>query len=201
MSGLSIGEVAPEFRLPSGQGPEIGPGDYKGRSNLIVWFTKGMGCPFCRAQMSHLARGYPEYRSLNTEILEITPTEPRRARFYADRYKLPFPYLSDPDHTVWNSWGLEIREHPVEWYFKARDYAVTNWTLPPPNQFSEAEPTLNEFAGIITDSDVGFFILDKAGVVRYSLGEAYATAGGVRQIPTHDEIVRELKRCEEASRA
>ena len=32
--------------------------DYRGRSHLVVWFTKGMACPFCRTQMSQLARGY-----------------------------------------------------------------------------------------------------------------------------------------------
>jgi len=28
------------FRLQSGQGPEIRPPDFRGRSNLVVWFTK-----------------------------------------------------------------------------------------------------------------------------------------------------------------
>ncbi len=48
MTTATLGERAPALRLPSGQGREIGLDDYRGRNNAIVWFTKGMACPFCR---------------------------------------------------------------------------------------------------------------------------------------------------------
>ena len=57
MAEVEVGRQAPTFRLPAGQGGEIGPADYRGRSNLVVWFTKGMACPFCATQMSQCARG------------------------------------------------------------------------------------------------------------------------------------------------
>jgi peroxiredoxin len=42
MNVLPIGTPAPSFRLPSAQGPEIGLEDYRGRSNLVLWFSKGL---------------------------------------------------------------------------------------------------------------------------------------------------------------
>ena len=57
MAHVEVGQQAPAFRLPAGQGGEIGLADYRGRSNVVVWFTKGMACPFCRTQMSQFARG------------------------------------------------------------------------------------------------------------------------------------------------
>jgi len=76
MKGLSTGEAMPSFRLPSGQGAEVSSEDYRGRNNLIVWFTKGMACPFCRQHMSQLVRGYPEFQKRDAEILEITTSKP-----------------------------------------------------------------------------------------------------------------------------
>src|SRR5260370_1988133 len=98
MSGLTVGQRAPSFRLPSGQGPEFGPDDYRGRRNLIVWFTKGMACPFCRQHMSQLARGYPAFQTLQTEILEVTTTTPKRARVYAKSFQIAFPHLFAPHY-------------------------------------------------------------------------------------------------------
>jgi peroxiredoxin len=197
MSGLSIGEVAPSFRLPSGQGSDIGPEDYRGRSNLIVWFTKGMGCSFCRSHMSQLARGYPQFRQLETEILEVTPTYPARAKIYVNHFRIPFPYLCDPDMSVWGEWGLDVQSHPIGWYVKK--FIEVQRAPKPPSDYGEVEPSLREIRGLMKDNDMGFFILDRNGVVRYSLGGTYGTEQGVRQIPTNEEIIRELRRCEEGA--
>ncbi len=37
---LSVGEVAPAFRLPASSGGTIGLDDYKGRSNVILFFVR-----------------------------------------------------------------------------------------------------------------------------------------------------------------
>src|SRR5215475_15970195 len=79
MAGIAVGQNAPSFRLPAGHGGEVGSEDYLGRSNLIVWFAKGMGCPFCRALMSQLARGDPRRKQAGAEVPQVTPTKPERA--------------------------------------------------------------------------------------------------------------------------
>ena len=109
MQGVDVGQIAPSFRLPSGQGPVISLDDYRGRQNLVVWLTKGMSCPFCRQHMTQLVRGYPAIRALNAEILEVTSTSPERGRFYVAKFNIPFPYLCDPDYVVPRTWGLAKR--------------------------------------------------------------------------------------------
>jgi peroxiredoxin len=39
---LTIGTPAPNFRLVSAQGPEINLEDYRGRRNVILWFSQGL---------------------------------------------------------------------------------------------------------------------------------------------------------------
>lgn len=38
----SVGMPAPLFRLPTAQGADVGPDDYRGRRNLVLWFSKGL---------------------------------------------------------------------------------------------------------------------------------------------------------------
>ena len=192
MSSVQVGQVAPSFRLPSGQGPEIGPEDYRGRRNVIVWFTKGMACAFCRQHMSQLVRGYPRLQELNAELLEVTLSTPERARFYVENFKIPFPYLCDPGYNVRSSFGLEQRSHSLGWYVAAFQ---AGGKVSAPSDFGEMKPALREIPKLLVDDDMGFYILDKAGVVRYSLAGTYIDGKAARQIPSNEEIARELARC------
>ena len=193
-----IGEVPPAFRLPSGQGPDVGLADYRGKS-LVVWFTKGMACAFCRTQMSQLARGYDRIRAMNADVLQVTPTKPDRAQFYAKNYPIPFPYLCDPDYKTFVQWGLGVRSHSPLWYAKMA--IAASRLQPPTSDLGEPPVALAEKMTLFHDNDMGFFILDRAGVVRYALSGTYMSETGSRQIPSNDEIVRELERCEGASPA
>jgi len=194
MTTATIGQGAPSFRLPSGQGREIRVEDYRGRNNVIVWFTKGMACAFCRQQMSQLARGYPQFQAQGAEVLEVSLTAPDRARVYVEKFKIPFPYLCDPDYQARRAWGLGIRSHSAGWYAKALYSGLT--TPKPESDFGEVSTTLSELPRLVADEDMGFFIVDRGGIVRYALTGSYVGAEGVRQIPGNDEIVRELERCE-----
>jgi peroxiredoxin len=190
-----VGERAPSFRLPSGQGPEIGPEDYRGRSNLIIWFAKGMICPFCRQQMSQLLRGYPQFQALNAEILEVTPTAPERARLYAQKFRIPFPYLSDPELRVRRAYGVERRPRSIGAYVST---LLEGARAPQrPSEFEDPPSPLSDLPNLLADDDMGFFILDKDGVVRYAIAESYGTPTRPRAIPSNEEIVHELQRCEQ----
>jgi peroxiredoxin len=194
MVTATIGERAPLLRLPSGQGREIGIADYRGRNNVIVWFTKGMACAFCRQHMSQLARGYPQFRAQGAEILEVTPTKPDRARFYVQKFGIPFPYLCDPDRGARQAWGLGARSHSLAWYAKGFVQGVRMPT--PPSDFGEFTPRPGEFPALLADDDMGFFVVDRNGIVRYALTGSYGTAAGVRQIPGNEEILRTLEACD-----
>jgi peroxiredoxin len=193
MAGITIGQTAPPFRLPSGQGPEVALEDYRDRKNVIVWFTKGMACPFCRQQMSQLARGYEQFAARDAEIVEVTSSTLDRARVYARKFALRFPYLCDSDYSVRRAWGLGVRSHGPAYYAKMLYRGMTS---PKVESDYAGEPAkLTEMPGLMTDEDMGFFIVDKRGVIRYALGGSYVTPTGMRQIPSTDEILRELDRC------
>jgi peroxiredoxin len=196
MTDAMVGQPAPSFRLPSAQGAESGPEDFRGR-NLILFFAKGMACGFCRQNMSQLARGLPRFRELHTEILQIAPTPLDRARFYARNFTLPFLYLCDPDYAAHGAYGLGVRRQPIKARLQALYEGLTTPT--PENDWGTIRPSLREMPRLTADDDMGFFIVDREGVVRYARTGSYVVleggkSVGVRPIPGNDEIVRELER-------
>ncbi len=201
--GLRVGEAAPAFRLPAGEGGEVALEEFRGRRNLVVWFNKGMACAFCRQSISQLARAYDAIRAEDGEVLLVTPTPLGRARVYATQFPLPFPYLSDPDFAVRRAWGLGVRPRGPGWYVIG--YATYRWKIRdmPRVEIGNPTATLGEVRGLIADDDMGFFVLDKAGIVRF------ATAGrsllrdpttkkfaGVRGIPGTDTFLAALRECQ-----
>jgi peroxiredoxin len=189
MESVKIGQRPPSFRLPAGQGGEVSSDDYRGR-NAIVWFTKGMSCPFCRTQMSQLARGYSKLQAAGAEVLQVTPTKPDRARFYAQNFPIPFPYLCDPEYQVHRAWGLDVRSHGPMWYARLM-YEVSK--IPkPPAEIGNPKPSLREIPTNLHDSDMGLFVLGRDGAVRYKRVSPYANEHGLNEIPSVDEILAQL---------
>jgi hypothetical protein len=176
------------LRLRSAQGSEVTLEDYRGRTTVILWFTKGMACAFCRQHMSQLARVYPDIRKRGAEILQVTPSPLDRAQLYARRFKLPFPYLCDPAHEAWQTWGLARRSHGPLYYAKALLTGLTE--SKPPNDFGDFGPSVSEIPSLLVDDDMGFFVIDRAGVVRYALAGSYIAGAGVRSIPGPDDVMR-----------
>ncbi len=40
---LVVGDPAPDFRLPSGDGREIALSDYRGKANVVLFFVRAYG--------------------------------------------------------------------------------------------------------------------------------------------------------------
>ena len=197
MSTPAVGQPAPGFRLPSAQGPEFALEDYRGKKKVIVWFTKGMACVFCRQHMSQLSRAYDDIKKRDAEVLEIAPSTPEKGRLYAAKYKLPFPYLCDPDDQARQSWQIESRSHGPVYYVSTLVAGMT--AKPPENDFGKEPPMFGEIPKLLRDDDMGFFIVDRAGKICYAYTGSYIDTSTAkptsRPIPANDEILRELERC------
>ena len=205
MKQVAVGQPAPSFRLPSAQGGEVGLVDYAGRRNVILFFAKGMACGFCRQKMSQLARGAPRFQTLDADIVMIAPTRPERGRFYAKNFRLPFPYLCDPDYRVYEAYGMPVREHSLLW--KGR--VLTQFMRMPKAEVTDlgpAKPSLAEYPQLFNDDDLGLFVADKTGTLRYASRQPYVEfegtkALGMPPLPSTDEIVAVLEACERDPRA
>jgi peroxiredoxin len=102
-----IGSLAPDFKLRATNGQEISLSDFRGKSNVIVFFIRETTCPQCRTHVAQLGRMYDQFREAGAEIIVILGEDVDKSREYAEGIKLPFPILSDPDRAVYHLYELE----------------------------------------------------------------------------------------------
>jgi hypothetical protein len=87
--------------------------DYLGRKNLLLWFSKGLHCPFCRRNMARLSQAYAQFLALHAEVLQITHNTQEEAELYFRSYKLATPYLCDPDRQVHLRYGIPLEQQAI----------------------------------------------------------------------------------------
>ena len=161
--GTYIGRPAPEFRLAAAQGGELGPQDFRGSKRVVLWFSKGLFCPFCRRNMAQLALRYPEIHALDAEVLQVTHNTADEARGYLKHYPIKFPYLCDAERAAHDRYGVEqlgfnLGGNAASVAAVVVDLVTKGETTPPPISYFQ------RYSG--KDSAQAVFILDREGVVR-----------------------------------
>jgi len=163
MSDSLVGRAAPEFRLASAQGGEVGPQDLRGSKRAVLWFSKGLFCPFCRRNMAQLGLRYPEIQALDAEVLQVTHNTLDEARGYLKHYPMKFPYLCDAERTAHDRYdvkqlGFNFGGNAASVAAVVIDLVTKGETTPPPISYFQ------RYSG--QDSAQAVFILDREGVVR-----------------------------------
>ena len=188
---LAVDTVAPNFRLASAQGQDIALEDYRGQRNVLLWFSRGLACPFCRRYMAQLRLGYQELQARNTDILQVTCSTPEEAQLYFRQYQLSFPYLCDPERRVFPVYGIRISRTAIG---KFAANMATNMAAMVSDRLLHGEkspsplPYLKRY-GTVDMEQQAVFLIDKAGVIRY-----VHTTGSLGGLPTSAEYVRQLDR-------
>lgn len=104
-----VGELAPDFTLPSIQGDRVKLSDYKGKQPVVLAFTRifteKLFCPFCYPHIQDLKERYREFRDRGAELLMISSTDPVQSQLVVDNLNLPYPFLYDPDCITFRNYG------------------------------------------------------------------------------------------------
>ena len=170
----SVGETAPLFSLPSLNGATVDLASYRGRSNVVVWFSRGFTCPFCRVYTDGVRAGYEALRAADTEVIQVAPNLLDSARRYFGESILPFPFVCDPDKRLYAVYGLgDLRA------LEATRTAVVSFA----HAFTHGD-SVNQIRGAwfdvmnrnflrrlhhhaMTAQEQGIFLIDKEGVIRH----------------------------------
>ena len=72
IKSVGTSSVAPDFSLPSTSGGTFRLSDYRGKSNVLLFFNEGLSCQPCLTQMQGLDALNSEFKSLNIVVFSIT---------------------------------------------------------------------------------------------------------------------------------
>lgn len=194
--GPSVGQVAPKFALPSVRGTVVDLASYRGRRNVVVWFSRGFTCPFCRVYTDNVRAGYAALRAAETEVIQVAPNLLQSARRFFARFPLPFPFVCDPDKRLYAVYGLgdagalEATRTAVVSFAHAFTHGDT------PNQLRGAwlDVVNRNFVRrlhhhAMTAHEQGMFLIDKHGIVR-----SVTIAGPIDPVPSGVDLAEMARR-------
>jgi len=104
---LKTGDKAPSFSLKDTDGKTVKLADLKGKKVALYFYPKDM-TPGCTKEACNLRDNFAALKKHNMVVLGVSADDQVSHRKFTDKYELPFPLLSDPDHAAaekYGAWG------------------------------------------------------------------------------------------------
>jgi peroxiredoxin len=99
------GHLIPDFTLPSSDGKQVSLYDYRGRSNLALFFVGPARDSAKNHLLSVLAERYREITDTDSEVVVVVAESIGQAEEFRHKMQFPFLVLADADMHVHNSVG------------------------------------------------------------------------------------------------
>jgi len=104
---LKVGAQAPAFTLESSQGGKVSLSDFKGKS-VVLYFYPRDATPGCTVEAQSFRDAAKQLAKKGAVVLGVSKDSIASHCKFADKEKLNFPLLSDPDSKVidrYGAWG------------------------------------------------------------------------------------------------
>ena len=110
---LKPGDPAPEFTATAlggkyGSGKDVSLSDLRGRSVVLYFYPKD-DTPGCTTQACALRDSWQALENRG-EIFGVSIDSTKSHEKFIEKYQLPFPLLSDPDHKLVEAYGVWVEK-------------------------------------------------------------------------------------------
>jgi peroxiredoxin Q/BCP len=101
---IQEGKAAPAFKLRDTDGKPVALADVAGHDVILYFYPKD-DTPGCTKEACGFRDAWRELQKMGVKVLGVSPDDAASHRKFTDKYKLPFPLLSDPDRAVMTQYG------------------------------------------------------------------------------------------------
>ncbi len=101
-----VGELAPNFSLLNQRGEMVELNQFRGKSNVIIYFYPRALTPGCTVQACAIRDSSEDLSAINAIVLGISIDSPAQLKKFDDKYDLKFTILSDEMHNVADAYGV-----------------------------------------------------------------------------------------------
>lgn len=102
---LNVGEIAPDFTLPSNKGVDITLSSFRGSKNVVLYFYPKDGSPGCTKQACSFRDSYEVFKKLGAEVIGVSGDDVKSHENFAAEHILQYILLSDKGDKVRNLFG------------------------------------------------------------------------------------------------
>lgn len=104
MTHLKVGDIAPAINANDQDGNNIELKAYKGKKVILYFYPKD-DTPGCTAEACNLRDNYELLLNKGFAIIGVSADTEQSHKKFINKYKLPFPLISDVDKSILKSYG------------------------------------------------------------------------------------------------
>ncbi|MDQ3179217.1 MAG: AhpC/TSA family protein [Acidobacteriota bacterium] len=105
-AALNVGAKMPSFTLSDANGKSVNSDDLLKKGNLVVVFYRGAWCPFCNLYLKKLQENLSGIKAQGANIVAISVENPDKSLSVAQKNKVEFTVLSDPNLDTARKFGI-----------------------------------------------------------------------------------------------
>lgn len=102
---IKVGDKAPEFTLKDKNNRDISLSGFLGKKVVLYFYPKD-NTPGCTRQACAFAEVYGEFQKRKVEVIGISKDSVESHIKFAEKHRLPFILLSDPDLEAIKAYGV-----------------------------------------------------------------------------------------------
>src|SRR5260370_17731080 len=99
MAQLGEGEAAPDFKLPSDEGKELGLASFKGKP-LVLYFYPKADTSGCTKEANEFNALLKDFGKSGVAVVAVSPDPVKALAKFKAKYGLPFSLLGDETHDI-----------------------------------------------------------------------------------------------------
>lgn len=102
---LRMGAAAPPFSLTSTDGRTVALSDFRGKQVVLYFYPKD-DTPGCTKEACDLRDHLSQFTRRGAVVLGVSRDDVGSHQRFTQKFRLPFPLLSDPDAAVCKAYGV-----------------------------------------------------------------------------------------------
>lgn len=106
MAALKLGNMAPTFTLQNQSTEKVSLKDFRGKSNVVLYFYPKAMTPGCTIQACGLRDSKKQLTKLHTVALGLSPDAVKKLAKFEEKESLNFDLLADEGHAVADKYGV-----------------------------------------------------------------------------------------------
>ena len=99
-----VGDPAPAFALTADDGRTVRLSDLRGRPVVLYFYPKD-DTPGCTKEACSFRDAWSDVQASGAAVFGVSPDAAASHQKFRTKYRLPFPLLSDADHSVAEAYG------------------------------------------------------------------------------------------------
>jgi thioredoxin-dependent peroxiredoxin len=106
MAKVEVGDLAPDFSLPSNAGGDVSLSRFRGNKSVVLYFYPKDGTMGCTKEACAFRDSYESFVEHGAEVLGVSSDSVESHKKFAEHHNLSFPLLSDADGSVRRAYGV-----------------------------------------------------------------------------------------------